>query len=718
MVLSVMWNSGDLDLIESTQGNVVVTIDMHDIIEKDHEAPALTMLKFSQNCLETGRSYARDMDTTDSLVDDWASSLPMNGDDDSEDFQQSSRDPSLKHVVDSLPKRLTLMDVEASLPPLAPLSFRMEVRLDNRNERGIFLTQRKVDSLFDPKSITATSADLIITAWAGGECRVALPSLARRQSSQLDLHPGELIRHATNGSAHSFISMSSASQLALQVVHLDTIRQCDYHFPLLSTLALHLETVATYIIHAISAIRSAYKKATELPKRFITSVRSFLEEDNEHTASHGKPDLHAALYHTAATGDFHPVLRDWLVDTLREQNLRRWDTDVTTELNEITQIATECLFPALDRASVLTSRLRALSRKDPPLPLWTIDEQKLSRILTDIDLIRLVATHVVKYTADELHLFGTFSAWLSQQIIIASADSPDSQSALEAAEKAAALNQSDLLEYVTGPLLKSHLRYFLTRSDWEVRKAPRTEKLQQKWPMMVTVLEGHRNRCFQPKEGAEGMPGGRVEGANLLWQGLMMEDGVSAALDVPWRALMEGVRKREPLELGQGVLQDVTMTEGRADKAETLVLTLEGQGRDLVLTRVRHSVHFDGEEGPLKAERHHLGMPDRSTITAARFITARTIIASVSKDKEHRFGVCRVSPPSLDTSSPSHHTWKFPEGQDAENEDMGEHWDCRLDDEARRMDGKGEAKALVAGFAGEDVVHVLRVGLGMTWEEV
>ena len=117
----------------------------------------------------------------------------------------------------------------------------------------------------------------------------------------------------------------------------------------------------------------------------------------------------------------------------------------------VRRLTHENLLPALDRLSVLISRLRGLSRfqsSDYSLGLSTLE---LDNMLDSVNCLQLLAHQLLKCAVSELHQFAAFSTWLRHEIEKQAAD-PTSASAQEIAEKDMSFDHSSILEYIQGAM--------------------------------------------------------------------------------------------------------------------------------------------------------------------------------------------------------------------------------------------------------------------------
>lgn len=227
--------------------------------------------------------------------------------------------------------------------------------------------------------------------------------------------------------------------------------------------------------------------------------------------------IRAALFHLAVTGEAVGALDTFFGSTLTLGDLKRWDQHMVKAYTEIISLVHENLLPALERASIVASRLRGLSRV-PDLVLLNLKQRNFDRIVDGLDKMRLIAHYILTYAGEEYQLFTVFSAWIGHQIEVREL-TEDSAAKEEAAEKAASVDHTSLLRYVDGPLLESHLNIFLSRPVNEILDAPRPPEQQVSNVVLQKVLTRHRDQCLQPARDT-------VEIVDLLYQSLFLDDDV------------------------------------------------------------------------------------------------------------------------------------------------------------------------------------------------
>lgn len=147
------------------------------------------------------------------------------------------------------------------------------------------------------------------------------------------------------------------------------------------------------------------------------------------------------------------------------QGQKRWDKAITTGYESVRRLAHENLLPALERISVLVSRLRGLSKfqlSNAALGLSTVE---LENIIDTVNCLQLVAHHILIASGLELRQFTAFSTWLRQEIENQVSDT----STAEASDKETNIDHTNTLEYIEGAMRHSQLTRFL---DLELQTDP------------------------------------------------------------------------------------------------------------------------------------------------------------------------------------------------------------------------------------------------------
>lgn len=138
------------------------------------------------------------------------------------------------------------------------------------------------------------------------------------------------------------------------------------------------------------------------------------------------------------------------------QGHKRWDKAVTTGYETVQRLAHENLLPALERFTVLVSRLRGLSKFQDASAALGLSTQELDNVLDSTACLQLLAHHVLIAAGSELRGFLAFSTWLKHEIETQSAE-PGSTAAQEASERDTNIDHASTLEYIRGGMKQSRL---------------------------------------------------------------------------------------------------------------------------------------------------------------------------------------------------------------------------------------------------------------------
>ncbi len=122
----------------------------------------------------------------------------------------------------------------------------------------------------------------------------------------------------------------------------------------------------------------------------------------------------------------------------------------------------ENLLPALERFTVLVSRLRGLSRFPLSNANLGLSTQEFDNVLDTVSCLQFMAHQILITSGSELRQFLAFSAWLREEIDIQASDG----SVAESAEKDLVADYASTLDYIQGAMTQSHLMSFF---DLEAR---------------------------------------------------------------------------------------------------------------------------------------------------------------------------------------------------------------------------------------------------------
>lgn len=130
---------------------------------------------------------------------------------------------------------------------------------------------------------------------------------------------------------------------------------------------------------------------------------------------------------------------------------------MNTGYANIKRLTHEHLIPALERFTVIVSRLRGLSRSQVSSVTLGLSTKDLNNTLNCVSCIQLVAHHILRIANSELQQFESFTTWLQQEINIHSRDSDYT----ETVEKGPAIDYERVLQYISGASKRSQLSHIL-----------------------------------------------------------------------------------------------------------------------------------------------------------------------------------------------------------------------------------------------------------------
>jgi anaphase-promoting complex subunit 4 len=133
------------------------------------------------------------------------------------------------------------------------------------------------------------------------------------------------------------------------------------------------------------------------------------------------------------------------------------------------------MIPALERATVILSRLYGISKYQGSNGNTGFSSQQIKTIMETITCMNLVCARILNYVVEELDLFSSFSAWLRYEIDRLASDSSNSPSD-EQIEKEAVINHSKVLEYIQTCLTNSRISaFFPTKEEEELKEELRKQ---------------------------------------------------------------------------------------------------------------------------------------------------------------------------------------------------------------------------------------------------
>jgi len=145
-------------------------------------------------------------------------------------------------------------------------------------------------------------------------------------------------------------------------------------------------------------------------------------------------------------------------------------------MENVRRLAHEHLLPALERFTVLVSRLRGLSKFQASNINLGLSTQGLDDVLDTVNCLQLLAHHVMIASGNELRQFQAFSVWLRHAIDTQGTDTSTADN-----EKDVNIDYTNTLEFIEGAMMKSRLSMFFDtqgtandRPQWDLNAEGRS----------------------------------------------------------------------------------------------------------------------------------------------------------------------------------------------------------------------------------------------------
>lgn len=320
--------------------------------------------------------------------------------DDNKDFCE---DPSL--LLD-LPRDLSLIDIEISLPKLSTLPA-------GGDSDDIFCTRSSLDALispFDPKDNYAV--DVMVFGTKEGRIQIIIydsffigsfesPVSVNGSSCFLTLHSSQ-----EYSSTHALIFKHPETEnLFFVAMDLRFISASNGNLSLLASRSTALQNLLRYVFQVQTLMFTEWKASRELPDKFLRSINETLNEEY-------KCDIVQALCHSLATGHVYPPVKEWLMHEISERGHKRWEKAVLSGLGNLKRIIHENMLPALDRFTVILSRFFGIAKFQPIGVGIGFTCQHISLLMDTIACLHLLSSKILSQVVDEIDLFISFSAWL------------------------------------------------------------------------------------------------------------------------------------------------------------------------------------------------------------------------------------------------------------------------------------------------------------------
>ncbi|RKF64309.1 Anaphase-promoting complex subunit 4 [Erysiphe neolycopersici] len=463
-LFATAWNDGCVRLICAETCKTVHQFS------NDHQVTKVTCMGWCSNktANSTASNYINDTKGIEKLIQD-----------DNKDFFE---DPAL--LLD-LPRDLSLIDIETSLPKLSTLPA-------GGDSEDIFCTRSSLDALispFDPKDNNAV--DVMIFGTKEGRIQIIIydsffigsfesPVTINGSSCFLTLHSSH-----ENSSTHALIfKHPETKNLFFTTIDLRFISASNGNLSLLASRSTALQNLLRYVFQVQNLMFLEWKASRELPDKFLGSINKILNEEYN-------CDIVQALCHSLATGHVYPPIKEWLMHEISERGHKRWEKAVLTGLGNLKRIIHENMLPALDRFTVILSRFFGIAKFQPIEEGVGFTCQHISLLMDTISCLHLISSKILSQVVDEIDLFISFSAWMRYQIDQLTKDS-SSTLADDTTDKESLIDHSKVFFYLQTNLTCTPLADHFTDS-------PSLEEIkffsQAQKPMFETISQHLKKQC-------------------------------------------------------------------------------------------------------------------------------------------------------------------------------------------------------------------------------
>ncbi|KAM3077296.1 hypothetical protein ACMFMG_006647 [Clarireedia jacksonii] len=435
-LLAIAWNDGSVRLVGAESSKIV---HQFSAASDGQKISGITCMGWKSNSI--GKNTTQKSPKADTST--W------------EDLAKMESNLSDRESFLNLPRDLSLLDIEPSLPKLSVLP-------GGGTSDDVFSSRSSLDALFrpfDPKDNDI--ADVMIVGTKEGDIHVSIYDSfvvgSFKSPVVINKNPAYLISHAANESysTHALLMRGADPDEKIYFVPMDLrfLSASSEYLSILASRSTALENLLRYINQIQILMVAEWKSVQDLPSRFLRSI-------NETLAEQGTRDIVQALYHSVATGHTFSAVREWLVDILTERGHKRWEKVVVSGLENLRRLVHENMLPALDRCSVILSRLNGIAKFQGSDDSLGFSSHEITLIMDTVACLHLVSTKILLQVVDELDLFTSFSTWIRYEIDRLSSDSLTH--AEDAADKEASVDHSKVLLYIQTAMTNSSLSAFIT----------------------------------------------------------------------------------------------------------------------------------------------------------------------------------------------------------------------------------------------------------------
>ncbi|KAI0527821.1 anaphase-promoting complex, cyclosome, subunit 4-domain-containing protein [Xylaria bambusicola] len=463
--LAVGWSDGIVRLMGLETNKAV-----HQITIPEAAKSRITCISWAQN-LATKRPGA----AIETSIRTW------------EQLASQGLDLTKKKPAADLPRELTFLEIETALPKLSPLPAG-----GSGDDTFVFTTRASLEFLFRPFSKDdSDKVDVMVVGTDDGQIHISIydsfvigsfryslpPSFGRKTELKLCGSASHL-ELSTHMLVFSPSTEDKTKTLYLVPIDLTFINSSPENLSLLASKTTTLQKLLRYVKQVQTHMLKEWQSTRELPNRFLNSINQTLKESE----AYGDMNIGQAMYHSVVTGHTFPEVKEWLVDQLAERGHKRWDKAVVTGLQALRSLVHENFLPALERVSVILSRLLGIARFHESKAEIGFTSAQIMKVMDIVSCLMLVGNKILLLVMEELELFHAFSIWLRHEIDrLASSSTTD-----DLTEKDATMEHGKILAYIQQYMPASPLRHYL--SDIEAEDVGRDRKLADSGSSLLELL--------------------------------------------------------------------------------------------------------------------------------------------------------------------------------------------------------------------------------------
>ncbi|KAK5632044.1 hypothetical protein RRF57_007758 [Xylaria bambusicola] len=404
-----------------------------------------------------------------------------------EQLTSQGLDLTKKKPAADLPRELTFLEIETALPKLSPLPAG-----GSGDDTFVFTTRASLEFLFRPFSKDdSDKVDVMVVGTDDGQIHISIYDSFVIGSFRYSLPPsfGRKTELKLCGSAshlelstHMLVFSPSVEDktktLYLVPIDLTFINSSPENLSLLASKTTTLQKLLRYVKQVQTHMLKEWQSTRELPNRFLNSINQTLKESE----AYGDMNIGQAMYHSVVTGHTFPEVKEWLVDQLAERGHKRWDKAVVTGLQALRSLVHENFLPALERVSIILSRLLGIARFHESKAEIGFTSAQIMKVMDIVSCLMLVGNKILLLVMEELELFHAFSIWLRHEIDrLASSSTTD-----DLTEKDATMEHGKILAYIQQYMPASPLRHYL--SNIEAEDVERDRKLADSGSSLLELL--------------------------------------------------------------------------------------------------------------------------------------------------------------------------------------------------------------------------------------